>query len=153
MEIVLFVDWLQREHGGTARQFHLHTRGLSALAAASVPTQLWTGGSESDVFNALEHIADNVEPRTPVLGCPLSEPVRASAHINSTENDTMPSSYAAAVARSRINWVVQSSAVDFLHLLLVYMRWLCDQWHLKDTNFVISVHDEVRKVQPFYALT
>ena len=25
---------------------------------------------------------------------------------------------------SRVNWVVQSSAVDYLHLLLVAMKWL-----------------------------
>ena len=29
---------------------------------------------------------------------------------------------------SRVNWVVQSSAVDYLHLLLVAMKWLLQRW-------------------------
>ena len=44
---------------------------------------------------------------------------------------------------SRINWVVQSSAVDFLHLMLVCMRWLFDTYEI-DGRFAISIHDEVR---------
>ena len=44
---------------------------------------------------------------------------------------------------SRINWVVQSSAVDYLHLMLVSMRWLLDEYHI-DGRFSISIHDEVR---------
>ena len=44
---------------------------------------------------------------------------------------------------SRINWVVQSSAVDYLHLLLVSMNWLTDFYKI-DARFVISIHDEVR---------
>lgn len=44
---------------------------------------------------------------------------------------------------SRINWVVQSSAVDYLHLMLVCMNWLCNQYDI-DARFSISIHDEVR---------
>lgn len=44
---------------------------------------------------------------------------------------------------SRINWVVQSSAVDYLHLLLVSMDWLTEVYNI-DARFVISIHDEVR---------
>lgn len=44
---------------------------------------------------------------------------------------------------SRVNWVVQSSAVDYLHLMLVAMKWLCEQ-HNIDGRFCISIHDEVR---------
>jgi len=36
---------------------------------------------------------------------------------------------------SRINWVVQSSAVDYLHLMLVCMRWLFDEFNI-DGRFV-----------------
>ena len=43
---------------------------------------------------------------------------------------------------SRINWVVQSSAVDYLHLMLVCMRWLIDSYQI-DARFCISIHDEV----------
>ena len=44
---------------------------------------------------------------------------------------------------SRINWVVQSSAVDYLHLMLVCMNWLCNQYDI-NARFAISIHDEVR---------
>ena len=44
---------------------------------------------------------------------------------------------------SRINWVVQSSAVDYLHLMLVSMKWLLDEYEI-DGRFCISIHDEVR---------
>ncbi|KAJ8393159.1 hypothetical protein AAFF_G00068420 [Aldrovandia affinis] len=44
---------------------------------------------------------------------------------------------------SRVNWVVQSSAVDYLHLMLVSMRWLFEE-HDIDGRFCISIHDEVR---------
>jgi DNA polymerase gamma 1 len=44
---------------------------------------------------------------------------------------------------SRVNWVVQSSAVDYLHLMLVCMRWLFDLYNI-DGRFCISIHDEVR---------
>lgn len=44
---------------------------------------------------------------------------------------------------SRINWVVQSSAVDYLHIMLVCMNWLIDQYKI-DARFSISIHDEVR---------
>ncbi|KIH58971.1 hypothetical protein ANCDUO_10812 [Ancylostoma duodenale] len=39
--------------------------------------------------------------------------------------------------------LVQSSAVDFLHLLLVCMEWLCAEYSIP-ARFVISIHDEVR---------
>lgn len=32
---------------------------------------------------------------------------------------------------SRINWVVQSSAVDYLHLMLVSMKHLCQEYDIK----------------------
>lgn len=42
-----------------------------------------------------------------------------------------------------MNWVVQSSAVDYLHLMLVSMRWLIDTYNIQ-ARFCISIHDEVR---------
>jgi DNA polymerase gamma 1 len=44
---------------------------------------------------------------------------------------------------SRINWVVQSSAVDYLHLILVSMKWLMKEFKIRG-RFSISIHDEVR---------
>lgn len=45
---------------------------------------------------------------------------------------------------TRINWVVQSGAVDFLHLMLVCMRWLMST----NIRFCLSFHDEVRYMVP-----
>lgn len=42
-----------------------------------------------------------------------------------------------------MNWVVQSSAVDYLHLMLVAMKWLFEEYNI-DGRFCISIHDEVR---------
>ena len=40
---------------------------------------------------------------------------------------------------------MQSSGVDYLHLLLTSMRWLINKWEL-DARFCISLHDEVRYI-------
>jgi DNA polymerase gamma 1 len=64
---------------------------------------------------------------------------------------------------SRVNWVVQSSAVDYLHLMLVCMKWLIDKYNIrcrfvlsKNENFFfcygvifddcLGIHDEVRYI-------
>ena len=44
---------------------------------------------------------------------------------------------------SKVNWVVQSSAVDYLHLMLVATKWLSDTYNING-RFGISIHDEVR---------
>ncbi|VDI31302.1 DNA polymerase gamma 1 [Mytilus galloprovincialis] len=82
------------------------------------------------MFNRLEDIATSDLPRTPVLGCCISKALEP----DNVGDDFMT---------SRINWVVQSSAVDFLHLMLVCMRWLLDEYDI-DGRFAISIHDEVR---------
>ena len=41
-----------------------------------------------------------------------------------------------------MNWVVQSSAVDYLHLMLVATKWLTDTYDM-DGRYCISIHDEV----------
>lgn len=92
----------------------------------------WRHGSESAMFNSLEEIACSVEPRTPFLGARLTKALEPTAN---GDHKFMP---------TRINWVVQSSAVDFLHLLLVCMRWLIGS----RVRFCLSFHDEVRYLVP-----
>lgn len=92
----------------------------------------WTGGTESAMFNRLEEIANSKEPVTPFLGGRLSRALEPK--------DGMGDRY----LPTRVNWVVQSGAVDFLHLMLVSMRWLLDT----RTRFCISFHDEVRYLVP-----
>lgn len=39
---------------------------------------MWTGGTESEMFNKLESIAHSEEPATPVLGCRISRALEPS---------------------------------------------------------------------------
>lgn len=43
-----------------------------------VAERMWTGGTESEMFNKLESIATADEPRTPVLGCRISRALEPS---------------------------------------------------------------------------
>ena len=63
-------------------------------------------------------------------GCAISKALES----DKVGNDFIP---------SRINWVVQSSAVDYLHLLLTSMDWLIQKYNIEG-RFLISIHDEVR---------
>ncbi|RKP23391.1 DNA polymerase family A-domain-containing protein, partial [Syncephalis pseudoplumigaleata] len=90
----------------------------------------WYGGSESYVFNALEAIATSEQPKTPVLGCAITDALTPEY----TEKQFMT---------SRINWVVQSSGVDYLHLLITSMAYLIRCYGI-DARFMLSVHDEIR---------
>ncbi|XP_034946389.1 DNA polymerase subunit gamma-1, mitochondrial [Chelonus insularis] len=92
----------------------------------------WIGGSESAMFNRLEEIAESTYPVTPFLNSRLS---RALEVDEEHKDKYLP---------TKINWVVQSGAVDFLHLMLVTMRWL-----MKDNaRFCLSFHDEIRYIVP-----
>jgi len=44
---------------------------------------------------------------------------------------------------SRINWAIQSSGVDYLHLLIISMDYLIRRFNL-DARLAITVHDEIR---------
>ena len=106
-----------------ARDIYQQTKGVRKLGK-------WMGGTESFMFNCLEEIARRECPTTPVLGCRVSRALE-SRHV---KDDFM---------MSIVNWVVQSSAVDFLHLMLISMKWLFDSYGIKG-RFAISIHDEVR---------
>ncbi|KER31053.1 hypothetical protein T265_02616 [Opisthorchis viverrini] len=97
---------------------------------ASEPSARWQGGSESAVFNELESIARSSEPCTPVLKARMTRALNPKL----VKEDFLP---------SRINWVVQSSAVDYLHCMLLVMGWLIQKYSLP-ARLCISIHDEVR---------
>ncbi|EDW13493.1 DNA polymerase subunit gamma-1, mitochondrial [Drosophila mojavensis] len=90
----------------------------------------WQGGTESAMFNRLEEIATREQPETPFLNCRLSRALDSNGEAD-LEQRFLP---------TRINWVVQSGAVDFLHLMLVSMRWLLGP----HARFCLSFHDELR---------
>ncbi|CAG8752098.1 11665_t:CDS:1, partial [Acaulospora colombiana] len=87
----------------------------------------WHGGSESYMFNSLEGIANVECPETPILKCGITDALKCTREFMT----------------SRVNWVVQSSGVDYLHLLLVSMNYLLEKYKI-DARFMLSVHDEVR---------
>ncbi|KAJ7634194.1 hypothetical protein DFH06DRAFT_1303174 [Mycena polygramma] len=87
----------------------------------------WFGGTESFLFNKLEEIAISDKPQTPALGL----------------WQYLPSDFGSDYMPSRINWVVQSSGVDYLHLLIVSMDYLIRKYDIH-ARYLISVHDELR---------
>lgn len=111
------------------------TRRRSA-AGGPPQTHLWHGGSESYLFNTLEAIAGHRIPRTPALGCGVTDALKSKYLPNDGVfgSDYLP---------SRINWVVQSSGVDYLHLLIVTMEYLIERYGIR-ARYMLSVHDEVR---------
>lgn len=116
-----------------AKNLYKATKG--AKARKSVANTMWHGGSESYLFNTLESIAQSSTPMTPALGCGVTHALKKSFLPNGTfGSDYLP---------SRINWVVQSSGVDYLHLLIVSMEYLIKRYSI-NARYLISVHDEVR---------
>lgn len=91
----------------------------------------WRGGTESYVFNKLEHFANEETPKTPVLGAGITEALRREYL---SKNGFLP---------SRINWAIQSSGVDYLHLLIISMDHLIRRFNL-NARLAITVHDEIR---------
>ncbi|BFZ64290.1 DNA-directed DNA polymerase gamma mip1 [Saitoella coloradoensis] len=91
----------------------------------------WRGGTESFVFNRLEEVAELDTPRTPVLGCAITEAL-LKQYLGANGFMT-----------SRINWAIQSSGVDYLHLLIVAMEYLIKR-HNIDARLCLTVHDEIR---------
>lgn len=126
-----------------AKELYASTKGKNTYSDQYFGRRFWYGGTESYVFNKLEEIALQDQPKTPALDCGvtaaltrkyLPKPKRNGPSSTSAGEDYMP---------SRINWVVQSSGVDYLHLLITAMEYLIAQFGLR-ARFMLSVHDEVR---------
>ena len=115
-------------YAATKGEKSMRNRQLSLAPAPS----LWHGGSESFLFNTLEVIALSDRPTTPALGCGVTKALSRS-YLEAI-NEYLP---------SRVNWVVQSSGVDYLHLLIVSMSYLIKRYNI-NARYLISVHDEVR---------
>lgn len=88
------------------------------------------GGTESFVFNQMEEVAADLNPRTPVLGCEIPDAL-------------MPQNVKNQYLTSRVNWVVQSSGVDYLHILLASVSYLSYRFGIK-CRLMITIHDELR---------
>ena len=117
-----------------ADQLYASTKGKNTHHDKFFQRKFWYGGTESFVFNKLEEIATSDHPRTPALGCGITYAL---------SKEYLPSEYGKDYMPSRINWVVQSSGVDYLHLLIVSMEYLIAKYDI-NARYLISVHDELR---------
>ncbi len=117
-----------------AQNLYTSTKGKNTHRTELFGRKFWYGGTESFVFNKLEEIALSDAPQTPALGCGVT-------HALSKAN--LPQGFGSDYMPSRINWVVQSSGVDYLHLLIVSMNHLIDKYKI-NARYLISVHDELR---------
>ena len=115
----------------TAANLYKETKGTRTSRRALRETPFWRGGTESFVFNKLEEFADQERPRTPALGAGITEALMRR-FINKGSFMT-----------SRINWAIQSSGVDYLHLLIVSMDYLIRRFNIQ-ARLAITVHDEIR---------
>lgn len=94
----------------------------------------YAGGTESFMFNQMEAIAKSSISRTPVLSAEISDGL-ISEHVDDN------------FITSRVNWVVQSSGVDYLHMLLVAVAYLFKHYKIPG-RVALTIHDEVRFLVP-----
>ena len=114
-----------------ASKLYQETKGTKTTRKAINQRPFFRGGTESFVFNRLEEFAEQERPRTPVLGAGITEALMRR-FINK-----------GGFMTSRINWAIQSSGVDYLHLLIISMDYLIRLFNL-DARLAITVHDEIR---------
>lgn len=113
----------------TATLLYENTKGK--IKRSRIFKKYWFGGSESILFNKLEAIAEQETPMTPILGCSITS---ALLKENLRTSSYLP---------SRINWAIQSSGVDYLHLLCCSMNYLISKYNL-NARLCITIHDEIR---------
>lgn len=121
----------EKETHNIATKLYQETKGTKTTRKVLNERPFFRGGTESFVFNRLEAFAEQDKPRTPVLGAGITEALMRR-FINK-----------GGFMTSRINWAIQSSGVDYLHLLIVSMDYLIRRFNL-NARLAITVHDEIR---------
>ncbi|TVY52384.1 DNA polymerase gamma, mitochondrial [Lachnellula cervina] len=114
-----------------ASNLYRATKGVKTNRKTLHKRPFWRGGTESFVFNKLEEFAEQERPRTPVLGAGITEALM-SRFVNQ-----------GGFMTSRINWAIQSSGVDYLHLIIIAMDYLIRRFNI-NARLAITVHDEIR---------
>jgi DNA polymerase gamma 1 len=114
-----------------ASNLYRATKGVKTNRKTLHKRPFWRGGTESFVFNKLEEFAEQERPRTPVLGAGITEALM-SRFVNQ-----------GGFMTSRINWAIQSSGVDYLHLIIIAMDYLIRRFNIS-ARLAITVHDEIR---------
>jgi len=121
----------EKETLAIAGKLYATTKGTKTSRKALHKRPFWRGGTESFVFNKLEEFAEQERPRTPVLGAGITEALNGRFISKG------------GYLTSRINWAIQSSGVDYLHLLIVAMDYLVRRFNI-EARLAITVHDEIR---------
>lgn len=121
----------ETETSKVAGNLYKATKGTKTNRKTLHKRAFWRGGTESFVFNKLEEFAEQERPRTPVLGAGITEALMARFVSQG------------GFMTSRINWAIQSSGVDYLHLLIISMDYLLRRFNI-DARLAITVHDEIR---------
>ncbi|KAL8657581.1 MAG: hypothetical protein Q9226_001769 [Calogaya cf. arnoldii] len=121
----------EKQTNEIASRLYKETKGAKTLRKALKGHSFWRGGTESLVFNRLEEFAEQEHPRTPVLGAGITEALMRRFISKG------------GFMTSRINWAIQSSGVDYLHLLVISMDYLIRRFNI-DARLAITVHDEIR---------
>ncbi|KAI1074462.1 DNA polymerase gamma [Whalleya microplaca] len=121
----------EKETLDVAGRLYTATKGAKTNRKQLYKRPFWRGGTESFVFNKLEEFAEQESPRTPVLGAGITEALMGR-YISK-----------GGYLTSRINWAIQSSGVDYLHLLIVSMDYLIRRFNI-NARLSITVHDEIR---------
>ncbi|GAB0133320.1 DNA-directed DNA polymerase gamma mip1 [Epichloe bromicola] len=124
-------DLSEKETMDVASKLYANTKGTKTTRRIIHSRPFWRGGTESFVFNKLEEFAEQERPRTPVLGAGITEALMGRFISKG------------AYLTSRINWAIQSSGVDYLHLLIVSMDFLVRRFNI-NARLAITVHDEIR---------
>ncbi|RKF81603.1 DNA polymerase gamma, mitochondrial [Golovinomyces cichoracearum] len=119
------------ETNKVASNLYKATKGAKTTRKQLNKRPFWRGGTESFVFNTLEEFAEQERPRTPVLGAGITEALMG-CYVS-------PGGF----MTSRINWAIQSSGVDYLHLIIIAMDYLIQRFNL-NARLAITVHDEIR---------
>ncbi|KAK2593346.1 DNA-directed DNA polymerase gamma mip1 [Conoideocrella luteorostrata] len=121
----------EKETMEVASKLYVNTKGTKTNRKVIHNKPFWRGGTESFVFNKLEEFAEQERPRTPVLGAGITEALMGRFISKG------------GYLTSRINWAIQSSGVDYLHLLIVSMDFLIRRFNI-NARLAITVHDEIR---------
>ncbi|QPH12348.1 DNA-directed DNA polymerase gamma mip1 [Epichloe festucae Fl1] len=124
-------DLSEKETMDVASKLYANTKGTKTTRRIIHSRPFWRGGTESFVFNKLEEFAEQERPRTPVLGAGITEALMGRFVSKG------------GYLTSRINWAIQSSGVDYLHLLIVSMDFLVRRFNI-NARLAITVHDEIR---------
>ncbi|KAK6594924.1 DNA polymerase family A [Botrytis cinerea] len=95
-------------------------------------TEAETSHTAGNLYKATkEEFAEQEKPRTPVLGAGITEALMACFVSKG------------GFMTSRINWAIQSSGVDYLHLLIISMDYIIRLYNI-NARLAITVHDEIR---------